>query len=388
MPTLKSIRFRLCLLVCFCLILLPAAPSSAASPASLTNQGNKAYAAADYKKALNLYQQAAQKEKGDSAIIDYDRGNALYRLNDFDGARKLYEKAAQNHKDSELAARSYYNMGNAAYRQGETLSQQAPDKALTSFTESAAAYREALRMAPQISGAGSNLELANMRIKALTAQLQQQQGGAGEQKNPAGPDKQGKGKDSQSLQDLADRQKQLADRTEKLQNGQQGKKEQQKAAGALAEDQQLLRQKTEEKMQQADKQKEQGSGDLKSAAELQRKAGKKLRAADLQQAAELQKQAAEKLKKAAEKSRQHSTDKKQDSEKKEGTGDRQGEKSPGQRNRDQADDNRPAAGDNRDQSAPPPELDPRELLNQEKMHLQLRRQRMISSGSRQAEKDW
>jgi len=367
----------------FCLLLaslLSAAPCRAASSASLTDQGNKAYAAAEYEKALDLYNRAA--EKGESAIIDYNRGNALYRLGDFAGAQKAYAKAATDRKKEELAASSYYNMGNAAFRQGASLSQQYPDQAIRLFTESAAAYRETLRMAPAFSGAGANLELANRKIKELTAQLQKQRKPIDNQ-GKSSDQEQGKG--SPSLQDLAERQKQLAGETKKLQNSEQGDEERQQTADTIAEGQEQLRRETEARREQVADQDQTGQArkNLEEATGLQQKAEEKLRANQLQDAAEMQKKAAAKLTGAADSERQPA-EKKDDPGKKQ----KQGEEQPRTGAKPQSRvDNRPAAADQEDGTSPP-ELDPAAILNQEKMQRQLRLQKMSSPGVRRVEKDW
>lgn len=62
-----------------------------ASGIDYMEQGNKAYEAKHYKKAVEMYQRAAQD--GVSAKLYYNMGNAYYRLNDRAGAILSYERA-------------------------------------------------------------------------------------------------------------------------------------------------------------------------------------------------------------------------------------------------------------------------------------------------------
>ncbi len=365
--------------------LLPAVRAGAASPPALVAQGNKAYAAGDYKKALELYDQADHKAQ--LPIISYDRGNALYRLGKFGEARKAYDKAVEDLKNAELATRGFYNMGNAAYRQGAEREKQDPNKALSLFSESAAAFREALRRDPTFAGAGANLELANRKIKELAA-LTQKQHAAPQQGRSSGQktgQEQGQGQDSSSLKDLANRQKQLAAQTDKLRDTRQGNpEERQKTENSLAAQQQKLRRQTEENAQTGTKAgSPQTRKDLREAAELQKKAEEKLHRDQVPQAAELQKQAAEKLARAAADKQQKEKKQAADRQKQKKTTGDQGHQQATAANEEGADRNQ-----GQQNTATAPLLDPRQILNQEKIHRQLRRQRMTAAGSLRVEKDW
>lgn len=369
--------------LCFLLLagLLPAARAGAASITSLIAGGNKAYAAGDYKKALGLYDKAAKK--GTRPVISYDRGNALYRLGHFEEARQAYNKAVDDLKNDKLVSRGYYNMGNAAYRQGEARQKQQPDKALTLFNESAAAYREALHRDPSLAGAGANLELADRKIKELKALKRKLQK---EQQDKTGQNKrQAKGQKDKTLKDLADRQKQLAKQTDKLQNDKQDNAEQkEKAADSLAARQKKLRRQTEKKAQ-AGKSK-QTRKDLQDATALQKKAEEKLHRNQLAQAAKLQEKAAKKLQKAAAAEGQN--------EKKQAANRQQQNKATGKQTKKkkqankQGQDIQTANEDQNRQATAAPQLDPRKILNQERIRRQQQRQRMTAADSLRVDKDW
>ncbi len=110
----------------FCLltsaICLLASMLSAASPTELVNQGNKAYEAADYARAIELYDSAAVRVG--SADLCYNRGNAYFKLGQIGKAIADFSRAyVLNPYDPDIK----YNLAFArAYRPDKTLVLQNP----------------------------------------------------------------------------------------------------------------------------------------------------------------------------------------------------------------------------------------------------------------------
>lgn len=153
---------------------LPAPPASARSSADLIAAGNRAYEGGHFSEAIQVYSKAAENEES-RALALYNQGNSLYRLGKFEEARKAYSEAIQEDPGEGLAARSWFNRGNAAYQLA--VSSRNPADRLAAFKQSAADYEQALQKEPDLTGAGRNLEIARRKIKELEQELQQNESG-------------------------------------------------------------------------------------------------------------------------------------------------------------------------------------------------------------------
>jgi tetratricopeptide (TPR) repeat protein len=161
----------------------------------INQEGNRAYAAGDFRRAFDTYQRAAV-ERPDLAAIPYNAGNALHRLGDFDRAIVETRKAAAD-GDNHTRFRAYYALGNHFARLGR-------------WREAYESYRNALVLNGDDLDAKFNLELALRRLaeqeqaQAQNRQGQQggpqqgspeqgQQGQANQQGDPQGAAQQGQG---------------------------------------------------------------------------------------------------------------------------------------------------------------------------------------------------
>ncbi len=109
--------------------LLVAAPAVADSARSLVKRGNSAYDNEKYSEALGAYETAGRERK-DSPQIWFNKGDALYQQGDYAKAMEAYEQAATLTDDSSLEARSKFNQGNAAFRQGVEQAKSDPGQGL------------------------------------------------------------------------------------------------------------------------------------------------------------------------------------------------------------------------------------------------------------------
>ena len=120
-----------------------------ASAASNVNAGNHFYKNSKYQDALDKYR-SAQIDNPKNTTINYDIANALYKTQDYQGAATEYDRAIAS-KDKKLMARSYYNLGNTAYKMENT------DKAIE-------CYKNALRLDHADKDSKYNLEYL-MKVK-------------------------------------------------------------------------------------------------------------------------------------------------------------------------------------------------------------------------------
>jgi tetratricopeptide (TPR) repeat protein len=90
----------------------------AESAKSLVSEGNELYRQQQYKEAGQKYDKAIETDPA-VAEAEFNKANSLYRQGDYDAAVGAYQKAAVNSKDSRLAAKAKYNLGNCLFGQGQ-----------------------------------------------------------------------------------------------------------------------------------------------------------------------------------------------------------------------------------------------------------------------------
>ncbi len=136
-------------------------------------QAAKAYAERDYDKALQKYAEA-QLDQPESQALAYDIGNAHYRKKKYDDAITAYKKALHG-DDASLAAKAYYNLGNAEFRKGEFAIQSGKQEGIEDYREAMAHYKKSLEVAPDNKDAKRNIEVVQARIKELLDRQKQKQ---------------------------------------------------------------------------------------------------------------------------------------------------------------------------------------------------------------------
>jgi Ca-activated chloride channel family protein len=115
-------------------------------------RGLDAFAAGDDEAALQAFLRA-RVEAPDSPELLFDVGAASYRLGRFARARELFARAAAAAQAPTLRARSLYNQGNAAYRDGDAAAAMA-------------CYEAALAIDPADADARANLDWLRARQAA------------------------------------------------------------------------------------------------------------------------------------------------------------------------------------------------------------------------------
>jgi tetratricopeptide (TPR) repeat protein len=141
-------------------------------------QAEKAYTEGDYDKALQKFAEA-QLDQPESQALAYDIGNAHFRKKKYDEAIVSYKKAL-NGDNATLAAKAYYNLGNAEFRKGEFAIQSGHQEGIEDYREAMAHYKKSLEVTPDNKDAKRNIEVVQARIKELLdrqKQKQDQQGG-------------------------------------------------------------------------------------------------------------------------------------------------------------------------------------------------------------------
>lgn len=123
--------------------------------------GNQRFAAKAYPDAINEYRQA-QVAEPDLSVPYYNAANAYNRQGEIDAALVQTQQALKN-ASPELAAKAWYNLGNAYYNASR-------------WDEAIASYQESLHLKPDDQDTKHNLELAQRKQEEQRQQEQQSQG--------------------------------------------------------------------------------------------------------------------------------------------------------------------------------------------------------------------
>jgi tetratricopeptide (TPR) repeat protein len=165
-----------------CLILLLGAAQTVTAP-ELLRQARDAFAGQQYAEALNLYDQLRERYPQE-AQIPYNMGVAAYRQGDLPRAADLFDQARMLADDPALRARAAYNLGTTAYRKSVQQPQDPAgsasqlDDATGDLKRSLEHFREALDADPADLDARANGELAYRwleQLQEMQQQMQQQQ---------------------------------------------------------------------------------------------------------------------------------------------------------------------------------------------------------------------
>ena len=122
--------------------------------------GNRLFNEGRFEEARERYLDAL-RESPTSPLIRFNEGNALYESAEFRQALDAYQQAITT-EDPSLQAKAWYNLGNALYRQ-------------QMLQESVEAYRQALRSDPTDPDAKHNLEWVLKQMEQQQNQSDQNQ---------------------------------------------------------------------------------------------------------------------------------------------------------------------------------------------------------------------
>lgn len=167
MMTIMNKLFRICLITASAFAVVAALPQSVEAKSTkaernLIKEGNKAFADSNFVDAFALYEQALQANPLSDAAR-YNKAVTLTFMSNEDNkgtandprvkAAEIFESVAKTSKDDALVEKSFYNLGNMAFRDGD-------------YAAAIEQYKGALRVNPDNKKTRQNLRIA---------QLQQQQ---------------------------------------------------------------------------------------------------------------------------------------------------------------------------------------------------------------------
>ena len=129
---------------------LPATNAEAAPWDSQRKVGEDNYQNNKYNEALKSFLEAQVKEPKDLEL-KYNTANSYYKMKDYEKAFRLFESTAKK-GDKELSAKSFYNLGNTAYKMGK-------------LKDSVEYYKKALELKPNDEDTKHNLSFVRKEIK-------------------------------------------------------------------------------------------------------------------------------------------------------------------------------------------------------------------------------
>jgi len=211
------------------------------SPSALVKEGNNAYNAGEYDKAVTAYDEAL-KEAAESPHVYFNKGAALYKKGDYEGAIEAFEKAALKSKDPRFEAKSKFNLGDSAYRSAEALKEKDLQKALDGCSKSISYYQDALSLDPAMKEAAENIEMVRLVMKNILDEIKKQ-------KESNQKDQEKRQQAAEKLKEIIRSQESALEKNKGLEKEKTGKGESNalnKRIGELADEQKAIRDKTED----------------------------------------------------------------------------------------------------------------------------------------------
>jgi tetratricopeptide (TPR) repeat protein len=202
----------------------------------LVKSGNAAFAANDFKKALEFYR-SAETEIPESPELNYNIAGTLSREGKYEESVDMYTKSL-NTTDINLEAQAHYNLGNTYFH-------------MEDYQNAITSYENALKINPNDLDAKFNLELARKRLKEQIKpeqhnqdkQQQQQQ----EQQQQQNTDEQSDDQKDQQQQDQQDQQDQQQQEQQQQQQQEMTKEDAERILNALKDEQELQKQARKQK---------------------------------------------------------------------------------------------------------------------------------------------
>jgi Ca-activated chloride channel family protein len=140
--------------------------------AATADVAERDYQSGDYPNAAQKYREAidAQPTRKD---LEYNRGDAAYKAKDFTEAEDAYRQALET-PDLNLQENTYYNLGNAQFKDGEALQKADSKKTRELWEQALQSYESALKL-KDAADTKYNYDYVKKKLDELKQQQQQQQ---------------------------------------------------------------------------------------------------------------------------------------------------------------------------------------------------------------------
>jgi tetratricopeptide (TPR) repeat protein len=380
LPVFKNL---ICLFLINVTLLLPLT-ARADSITGLIEEGNIAYLAGEYDRALSAYEEASVAAP-ESPIIYFNKGGTLYQMGNYAAATDAFEKAALKTKDPQLEAKSRFNLGNCSFREAERQQDSDLNKALEALTTSIQHYQEALELAPEFVEAAENIEVARLVMKNILDAINKQKEAAQQQQEAME-------QAAKKIEELIEKQQRALDRNQQLDDERRSKGDSESLRHEvqdLAKEQRDLQAETEElakNMPNSAGQQSLSEGTpvekhLKNAEKEQNAASEQLEENQTSEAKPNQEKALKELKEARESLKGHQDSGGQQQDQRQGNQQEQEGVSPEEEPQD--------SGEQQEEQVAEAQLmeDAHDILDEEKENRE-RRQMQAAGAYRDVDKDW
>jgi len=142
-----------------------------ASPAraAATDKAESDYKSGQYEDSLQNYRQALENQP-DRSDLQYNRGDAAYKSGNFTEAEEAYLKALET-PDLTLQEKTYYNLGNAQFRDGEAMQKVDTKKTIDLWEKALHSYDSALKL-KTAADTRHNYDLVKEKLEKLKQEQQ------------------------------------------------------------------------------------------------------------------------------------------------------------------------------------------------------------------------
>ncbi len=199
------------------------------------------YRKGQYDRALHEYERLLEKNEADPRL-HFNAGASAFQAGKFDEAEE-HLQAALKSPDLKLQQQTYYNLGNAYYRQGEDVTDF--NQKMSAWQNAAEQYKHSLALDPQDGDAKYNLEFVRKKLKELQEQQKQQQQNQKRQ-NQDKKDQQ-KQQDQQNKSDQKNQDQQKQEQKNQQQNQPQNQKNQEQKQPSPSEQEKKQQQQSQPK---------------------------------------------------------------------------------------------------------------------------------------------
>ena len=263
-PAVAAPRAKLVasILLLFAFVFLPR-PARASS-----SEGLKQYQKGRYDRAVMEYESALRKQPDDPRL-HFNAGTAAFQNKDYDQALSHLNSALLT-QELPLQHRTYYNLGNTQFRQG----QDAPDldKRRQLWEQAIRSYDSAVSLNAKDADAQFNRELVKQKLEELKQQQQQQKQQQQGDKNKDGQQDKNK-QDSKDQQQQQDQSKKQDGKDQQKQDQQKQQQQDQQAKNQQQQEEQKKQEQQSKDGQQSQQGKQDKDGQEKNAQQAQQDQG-------------------------------------------------------------------------------------------------------------------
>ena len=162
-------------------------PGGTLRAAATADVAERDYKSGKYQDAAQQYREAIENQPT-RRDLQYDRGDAAYKAGDFTEAEDAYRQALET-PNLDLQENTYYNLGNAQFKDGEALQKADSKKTRALWEQALQSYDSALKL-KEAKDTRYNYEVVKKKLEELKQQQQQQQQNQKNQQQQSGNNQQ------------------------------------------------------------------------------------------------------------------------------------------------------------------------------------------------------